>query len=125
MAPVLGNRSDKRYVSTVAVIAAIFTCWAQIETVITGICTITMYLAYGLVVAAALWESTRKSGALSGASSHPVKASRGLCIAALLWILLLLGMISIPRTSWMNVAATVAALGAGSIWYVWGRPKPA
>jgi amino acid transporter len=104
---------------TVAVIAAVFTCWAQIETVITGICTITMYIVYGMVIAAALWESTRKTGL----SSHPVKASRGLCIAALLWILVLLGMLCIPRSSWIEVAATVTALGVGCIWYVWGRPK--
>ncbi len=107
---------------TVALIAAIFTCWARIETVITGVCTITMYLDYGIVVAAALWESTRSEDTLG---RHPVKASRGLCVAALLWILLLLGMISVPRSSWINVGATAFALALGTVWYVWGRPKTA
>jgi amino acid transporter len=121
LARVSGRKVPANAIWTVAIIAAIFTCWAQIETVITGICTITMYLVYGIVVAAALWESTSKAKT----GSHPVKASRTLCIAALLWILLLLGMLSIPRSSWINVAATAAALAAGSIWYVWGRPKRA
>ena len=125
LARVSGRKVPANAIWTVAIIAAIFTCWAQIESVITGICTIAMYLVYGIVVAAALWESTRKTGTADGPGSHPVKASRTLCVAALLWILLLLGMISLPRSSWINVAATAIALGAGSIWYVWGRPKPA
>jgi amino acid transporter len=123
LARVSGRKVPANAIWTVAVIAAIFTCWAKIETVITGICTIMMYLVYGIVVGAALWESTRLPGATSGMGSHPVKASRTLCVAALLWILILLGMLSIPRASWINVGATAVALGAGSIWYVWGRPK--
>src|SRR5579863_525386 len=50
---------------TMAVIAAAFTCWAKVEIVITGICTLTMYIVYGIVVGAAIWGSrgqTVKSG---------------------------------------------------------------
>jgi membrane associated rhomboid family serine protease len=76
-----------------------------------------MYLVYGIVVAAALWES--------GRADATIKASRPLCIAALLWILLLLGMISLPRSAWINAAASAVALIVGAMWYAWGRPKPA
>jgi amino acid transporter len=124
LARVSARKVPANAIWTVALIAAVFTCWAQIETVITGICTITMYLVYGIVVAAALWESSKGVRGHEDPGNHPVNASRPLCIAALLWILLLLGMISLPRASWINVAATVASLGVGAIWYVWGRPKP-
>ncbi len=117
LARVSARKVPANAIWTVAALAAIFTCWAQIETVITGVCTLTMYLVYGIVVAAALWESTKGRGT--------VKASPALCVAALAWILLLLGMISLPRSSWINAAASAAALGVGALWYVWGRPKQA
>ena len=115
LARVSGRKVPANAIWTVAALAAVFTCWAQVETVITGVCTLTMYLVYGIVIAAALWESTRGKG--------EVKASPALCIAALLWILFLMGIISIPRSSWINAAASAAALAVGAVWYVWGRPK--
>ncbi len=109
---------------TVAVIASAFTYWAKFETVITGICTLTMYIVYGIVVGAALWGSAREPNTGSAMGCRSVHVSRKLCIVALLWICLLLGMLSIPQSSWIDAAATAAALGVGAIWYVWGRPKP-
>jgi amino acid transporter len=117
LARVSARKVPANAIWTVAIVASVFVCWAQIETVITGIGTITMYLVYGLVTAAALWEST----SASNTGRLPVKVSRNLCIAALLWILLLLSMICIPRSSWINVGATAAVLSAGSLWYLWGR----
>ena len=96
---------------TVALIAAVFTFWAKIEIVITSICTVTMYIVYGIVVGAALWGSRGK-----------VRVSRKLCIAALLWIGLLLAIITIPRTAWIASGATCVAMAVGAVWYFWRRP---
>jgi len=122
---------------TVALIAAAFTSWAKVEVVITGICTLTMYIVYGIVVAAALWAASRKSKTEdhpqraehlepeSGPSAGPgtLQVSRPLCFAALLWIFFLLAVISLPRSAWVNSIASAAAMGVGACWYFWGRPK--
>jgi len=119
---------------TVAVIAAAFTCWAKVEVVITGICTLTMYIVYGMVVGAAIWGSRRKSepadglgesalGAVPPVGRGSVQVSRPLCVATLIWIVFLLAIISIPRSAWINSVATLAALGVGACWYFWGRPR--
>jgi amino acid transporter len=125
---------------TMAVIAAAFTCWAKVEVVITGVCTLLMYVVYGIVVGAALWGARRKSQASNVeepvdaiaapmaqiAGSRHLQVSRTLCIAALIWIVFLLAIISIPRSAWINTIASLAALGVGACWYFWGRPrKPA
>ncbi len=104
---------------TVAVIAAMFTFWAKVEIVITGICTLTMYVVYGIVVGAALWGSR---GRIEADGVPQVRVSRPLCIAALLWIALLLAMMSIPRTAWIDLTATCIAMAIGGIWYLWRRP---
>lgn len=124
---------------TVALIAAAFTSWAKVEVVITGICTLTMYIVYGIVVAAALWAASRKSktenrahpagdlAPVSEPSAGPgtLQVSRTLCFAALVWILFLLAVISLPRSAWVNSIASAAAMGVGACWYFWGRPKKA
>ena len=104
---------------TVALIAAAFTWWAKVEVVITGVCTLLMYVVYGIVVGAALWGASRKSKIEGGA----LEVSRTLCVVALIWIVFLLAIISIPRSAWTNSMASVAALAVGACWYFWGRPK--
>jgi amino acid transporter len=122
---------------TVALIAAAFTSWAKVEVVITGVCTLLMYIVYGIVVAAALWAASRISKAqiLVEHAGEPAPAlgpstvqgtlqvSRPLCVAALVWILFLLAVISVPRSAWINSIASAAALGVGACWYFWGRPQ--
>jgi amino acid transporter len=122
---------------TVALMAAAFTSWAKAEVVITGICTLMMYIVYGIVVAAALWGTSRirktvnalepaASGAprvAESAGGHTPQVSRSLCIAALVWILFLLVVISLPRSAWINSIASAATLGVGACWYFWGRPR--
>jgi amino acid transporter len=122
---------------TVALIAAAFTGWAKVEVVITGICTLLMYIVYGIVVAAALWAASKisKTQILVEHAGNPAPAlgpstaqgtlqvSRPLCFAALLWILFLLAVISLPRSAWINSIASAAALGVGACWYFWGRPQ--
>jgi amino acid transporter len=120
-----------------AVIAAAFTCWAKVEVVITGVCTLLMYIVYGIVVGAALWGASRKSPTDnieergSDAAPEPtqiagprrLQVSRSLCVAALIWILFLLAIISVPRSAWINSVASLAALALGACWYFWGRPR--
>jgi amino acid transporter len=128
---------------TVAVIAAVFTFWAKVEVVILGIGTVTMYTVYGIVIGAALWGSRGKLKMSVASSSllppeeapvgslpppgspgvEPVRVSRALCIAALVWIAFILAMISIPRSAWTNLVATSVAMAVGAIWYLWYRPK--
>ena len=125
---------------TMAVIAAAFTCWAKVEVVITGVCTLLMYVVYGIVVGAALWgaskeprtgnidelESDAASGIAQIAAPRRLQVSRTLCVAALIWIVFLLAIISVPRSAWINSVASLAALALGACWYFWGRPrKPA
>jgi amino acid transporter len=119
---------------TVAVIAAAFTCWAKVEVVITGICTLTMYIVYGMVVGAALWgKHAQASSPIHDAAGTvepvpdkgfgKVTVSRPLCIATLMWIVFLLAIISMPRSAWINSVATAAAMAVGACWYFWGRPR--
>jgi len=139
LARVSVHRVPANAIWTVALIAAAFTSWAKVEVVITGICTLTMYIVYGIVVGAALWGASRKPGtdkvvkhagdvasAFVQSGRGRLQVSRTLCIAALTWILFLLVVISLPRSAWINSIATAAALGVGACWYFWGRPpKPA
>src|SRR5579863_3777210 len=125
---------------TMAVIAAAFTCWAKVEVVITGVCTLLMYVVYGIVVGAALWGASKKAqannveeplldiapGMAQVAGPRRLQVSRTLCVAALIWIVFLLAIISLPRSAWINSVASLAALALGACWYFWGRPrKPA
>jgi amino acid transporter len=125
---------------TMAVVAAAFTCWAKVEVVITGVCTLLMYVVYGIVVGAALWGASRQSqannvgeplvdiapGMAHIAGPRQLQVSRTLCVAALIWIVFLLAIISLPRSAWINSVASLAALALGACWYLWGRPsKPA
>jgi len=119
-----------------AVIAAAFTCWAKVEVVITGVCTLLMYVVYGIVVGAALWGASRtrtdnvEESVLNiapevaqAARPRRLQVSRTLCVAALVWIVFLLAIISVPRSAWINSVASLAALALGACWYFWGRPR--
>ncbi len=60
------------------------------------------------------------------AGPRRLQVSRTLCVAALIWIVFLLAIISVPRSAWINSVASLAALALGACWYFWGRPrKPA
>jgi amino acid transporter len=130
------HRVPANAIWTVALIAAAFTSWAKVEVVITGICTLTMYIVYGIVVAAALWGTSRRPktenvmeragdvapASVQSAGRGTVQVSRTLCVAALVWILLLIAVVSLPRSAWINPIALAAAVGVGACWYFWGRP---
>ncbi len=48
--------------------------------------------------------------------------TRLLSIAALVWILILLAMLSLPRSAWTNSVATLAGVAVGGVWYLFARP---
>lgn len=113
---------------TVAVIAAVFTCGAKAEAVMTGICTLLMYLVYGLVVAAALWGGAQTGKPAYGTSSSTppskrVEVSRPLCITTLIWILAILVILIASSATPINLIATIMALAVGAVWYFWKRPN--
>jgi amino acid transporter len=119
---------------TVAAIAAAFTCWAKAEAVITGICTLTMYIVYALVVAAALWGGVPKDRPAADAESAAgtsfrtahskgVEVSRPLCVAALLWILTILVILIASSSTPIDLVATIMALAVGAVWYFWKRSE--
>ena len=115
----------------VTIVAAIFTLWARLEVVMTGISAIAGYVTYAIVVWAALKGGSRirqvgstesnasitgpgNSGAVDPYPSIP----RPLCIAALIWIIFLLCFLSLPPSAWTNSLATLVAAGVGAVLYL-------
>ncbi len=62
-------------------------------------------------------QRTTDNGLLMQSQSR----GRTLSIAALMWLLALLAMLSLPRSAWTNSLATLAAVAAGGLWYKLGR----
>jgi len=102
-------------------ITAVFTFWAQIEVVIIAICTVAMYVTYGLVVAACLWGTPTVPAVDPGQA--PKRVSRWLCAAALAWIvgilvlLLFMTAISMPHHSLVMTVRITAIVGSGALVY--------
>jgi amino acid transporter len=103
-------------------ITAVFTFWAQVEVVIIALCTFAMYVTYGLVVGACLWGNPTASTTV--AAQVPRRVSRGLCTAALTWIVailvLLVYMTAISMSQKvLEISLRVAALGAACVLVYW------
>jgi amino acid transporter len=96
-------------------IAVLFTCWAQIEEIITGISVLTGYLTYAAVVAAALFGEHASQPKPDGIRKRLVP--KWLCVCALLWLLVFLGFLTIPRAGWVSIKATLLALLLGAVVY--------
>ena len=92
-------------------ITAVFTFWAQVEVVILAICTFAMYLTYGLVVAACLWGNAPSQAIVIDGES-PRRVSRGLCAAALAWIIGILALLLYMTAISMSHHALLVTLGA-------------
>jgi amino acid transporter len=111
-------------------ITAIFTFWAQVEVVIIAICTLAMYVTYGLVVGAALWGKKAEQNPVPGEPA-PKRVSRGLCIAALTWIIAIIGLllfmtaITMSRRSLITTLISVVLTGVVVLLIVWIRGKNA
>lgn len=88
-------------------ITAIFTIWVKVEVVIIAICTFAMYVTYGIVVSSVLWGKSRRADLRDAEERRHV--SMPLCWAALLWILLITGLLvymtfaSISRTALLEI----------------------
>lgn len=113
----------------VTLLAVGFVLWAKVEVVITGVATLAGYVTYALVVGATLWAKSPPVASDSGPKGLLAPGRRpgsglpkALSVTALGWTAILLGMLSLPRSAWTNSLATLAAVGAGSLWYFFARP---
>jgi amino acid transporter len=108
-------------------ITAIFTIWAQVEVVIMAICTFAMYATYGMVVASVLWGKNQRTS--QRAEQERKKVSRGLCIAALLWIVFITGLllfmtaITMSHQTLIESAIAAALLALVGVFYSWLHRK--
>jgi len=115
---------------TVTILASLFVFWARFEFVITGIATLAGYATYAIVVAATLRrravggkrEISLSSEVEPGGPGIQLRKSR-INAAALVWLLIVLAMLSLPRSAWTNSCATLVAVILGGAWYRWGRNR--
>src|SRR6516162_3492432 len=102
-------------------IAAVFTIWAQVEVVIIAICTFAMYVTYGMVVAAVLCGKNRRADRRDFEERKMV--SRGVSIAALVWLVSITGLlafmsvISMSRQALLEGAGVTAILALAALSY--------
>lgn len=128
------------------VISSLFVLWAKVEVVITGVSTLAGYSTYAIVLGATLWHSRhavlrgRTEPAVvspahewrepGGGSLAPVcsdssvpRLPKALSVCALLWVLILLAMLSLPRSGWTSSVATLIAVGTGVLWLGFVRAR--
>jgi LPXTG-motif cell wall-anchored protein len=103
-------------------LAAVFACWAKVETLMTGISSQAGYLTYAIVVGAATWggiQRKRQAGA-----GRTFRISRPLAAAALMWLVLVIVLLSLPQTGqlpWMTLMAMGCAMVVGLILFYFRR----
>jgi len=108
-------------------ITAIFTIWAQAEVVIMAICTFAMYATYGVVVASVLWGKNQRAD--QRAEQERKQVSRPLCIAALLWIVSITGLLlfmtatTLSHQMLLEAAIATGLLAVVGIFYSWLHRK--
>lgn len=103
----------------VTILAAVVTSWAKLEVVMTGIAALAGYATYAIVIGSAFFASRRATG--SGAA---FSIPRGLCLAALGWVVLLFCFLSFPRSARTSIVALAAALVLGAFVYSLRRRAP-
>ena len=102
-------------------ITAIFTIWAQVEVVIIAICTFAMYVTYGMVVGAVLWGKNQRADQRDMRERKQV--SRGLCIAALVWLvgitvlLVFMTAISMSHTALLETGLVIGLVLCAGVLY--------
>jgi L-asparagine transporter-like permease len=100
-------------------IAAGFTIWARLEAVITAVSVLAGYLTYALIAISAL-AGRNASVPTAGGRSKPL-VPRWLSILAVLWLLIFVGFLTIPRSNWTSVKATAVSVAVGLVFFVWTR----
>jgi amino acid transporter len=99
-------------------ITAVFTIWAQVEIIIMAICTLTMYVTYGIVVGAVLWgKKSRENRATPAARA--VSYSAFAWIAGTIALLVFLTVTSMTMAARMQALAVVGFLVVASYSYYW------
>jgi len=121
---VSAHRVPAHAIWTVTLLSSLFVLWAKGEVVITGIATLAGYVTYALVMGTTLRrrEAPEAHESPAGPVGTPA-VPRALGTAALVWTLVLLGMLSLPRSAWKNSGATLIVALAGAAWYVPLRRK--
>jgi amino acid transporter len=101
-----------------AIVAAVFTWWANFQIVIAGVSGLAAYTTYVMVVGCALRDRPHK-WQLSGDPSQSSIVPRPLGIVALIWLLTCLGALTLPSSAWINDKAILVGLALGlCIWLV-------
>jgi amino acid transporter len=94
----------------VTLLGAIFTCWAKVETVMTSISAQAGYITYAIVVGAAIWGPLKQRHGMTRESM--VRISKPLAAAALIWLTLVVGLLSLlqaGQSEWMSLTAMASA----------------
>jgi amino acid transporter len=100
-------------------IAAAFTIWARLEAVITAVSVLAGYLTYALIAISALVGRNASVPTADGHSKPLVP--RWLSTLAVLWLLIFVGFLTIPRSNWTSVKATAVSVAVGIAFFVWTR----
>jgi len=123
LARISSRRVPANAIWAIAVVTSLFVFWAKAEVIITGIATLAGYLTYAVVVAATLRSKPKDpQPQAKGESPEPGRRpNRILSLTALIWVVILLGMIGLPRSGWTGSAATAVALAVGAVWFIFRK----
>jgi amino acid transporter len=100
-------------------IAAAFTIWARLEAVITAVSVLAGYLTYALIAISAL--AGRNASIPTADGRNKPLVPRWLSTLAVLWLLIFVGFLTIPRSNWASVNATAVSVAVGIVFFVWTR----
>jgi amino acid transporter len=92
-----------------AVVAVVFTWWARFQSVIAGVSGLAAYATYQMVVASALFNRRKRPEPIGSAPEEPI-IPKSLGIAALVWLLICMGALALPRSAWSNDKAILVGL---------------
>lgn len=94
-----------------AIVAVFFTWWARFQTVIAGVSSLAAYGTYQMVVGCALFNRQQAMEPNEGARQPIIPKSLG--ISCLIWLLICMGALALPRSAWSNDKAIMVGLILG------------
>lgn len=92
-----------------AIVAVVFTWWARFQTVIAGVSGLAAYATYQMVVGCALFNRQRQREDPGRERDDPI-IPKALGVAALIWLLICMGALALPRSAWSNDKAILVGL---------------